>query len=129
MILPILCYTDLKKVEVRIHADPDDIEGMKAKYGDRPYQVFVTNSDGFMTCGGVLLEWNYVLTAAHCIKNKYVSGKEYVVKAGIIKKRNDPYEQKQSVTLDSNHIIFNPGWSGKTFREGSADLGNHMYTI
>ena len=72
----------------------------------------------------------HVLTAAHCINGHGASipeGKEYVVKTGIVKKRNDPYEQKQSVTLDSNHIIFNPGWSGKTVREGSADLGNYMY--
>ena len=126
--------TEDNKVEDRIHADTWEIGDMKAKYGDRPYQVFVTNERENALCGGVLLEMNYVLTAAHCIngdENAIPKNKKVLVKAGIIKNRRDPYEQKQLVTMDGSHIKFNPNWNGdinKGRGEKVGDLGKFRNT-
>ena len=75
-----------------------------------------------------MIEWNYVLTAAHCINQQSTSlpgwGKDVVVNAGIIQIQGDRDEQKQTVTKDKAHIIMHPEWTGVNGRPMMSDIGN-----
>jgi len=98
----------------RIHADEHEIHGMKANYGDRPFQVFVTNKWGSSLCGGALIEWNWVLTAGHCVNGEGATipdGRDIVIKAGIINRVNDPALQKQ--TVQKKNVHWGPTWIGQ----------------
>lgn len=107
----------------RIHADPGEKDGMKARYGQRPFQVHVSDNDFNYNCGGVLIERNYVLTAAHCIsEGTWLPSGGITVRAGLLNIKNDKHEQKQDITMDTEHVIINKGWRNVLGRDGSADI-------
>lgn len=43
------------------------VGGVNAEIGQFPYQVSLQRSDGSHTCGGSILDENFILTAAHCV--------------------------------------------------------------
>ncbi|KAM9790666.1 vitamin K-dependent protein C [Syngnathus typhle] len=45
------------------------VGGEVGKKGESPWQVLLQNSKGRFHCGGVLIDQNWVLTAAHCLEN------------------------------------------------------------
>ncbi|KAJ8011447.1 hypothetical protein DPEC_G00058310 [Dallia pectoralis] len=45
------------------------VGGEVGKKGESPWQVLVLNAVGRFHCGGVLIDENWVLTAAHCLTN------------------------------------------------------------
>ncbi|KAH0950604.1 hypothetical protein HN011_008292 [Eciton burchellii] len=54
--------------------NPRIVGGRNAKPGEIPYQVSLqTISSRHHFCGGVILNKNYILTAAHCVSGKNVS--------------------------------------------------------
>ncbi|EZA56166.1 chymotrypsin-2 [Ooceraea biroi] len=65
---------ELESLELEPALDPRIVGGRNAKPGEIPYQVSLqTISSGHHFCGGVILNQNYVLTAAHCVSGKNVS--------------------------------------------------------
>uniref|UniRef100_A0A3B4BCD1 Vitamin K-dependent protein C n=1 Tax=Periophthalmus magnuspinnatus TaxID=409849 RepID=A0A3B4BCD1_9GOBI len=44
------------------------VGGEVGKKGESPWQVMVLNARGRLHCGGVLIDQNWVLTAAHCLR-------------------------------------------------------------
>uniref|UniRef100_A0A1A8L0C1 Vitamin K-dependent protein C n=1 Tax=Nothobranchius pienaari TaxID=704102 RepID=A0A1A8L0C1_9TELE len=59
------------------YASPQDglmpwmLGGEVGKKGESPWQVLVLNARGSFHCGGVLIDKNWVLTAAHCLQNNH----------------------------------------------------------
>uniref|UniRef100_A0A673BDK6 Vitamin K-dependent protein C n=1 Tax=Sphaeramia orbicularis TaxID=375764 RepID=A0A673BDK6_9TELE len=57
------------------YSDPIDglqpwvVGGEVGKKGESPWQVMLLNARGGLHCGGVLIDQNWVLTAAHCLRN------------------------------------------------------------
>ncbi|XP_049604100.1 vitamin K-dependent protein C [Syngnathus scovelli] len=45
------------------------VGGEVGKKGESPWQVLLQNAKGRFHCGGVLIDQNWVLTAAHCLEN------------------------------------------------------------
>lgn len=45
------------------------VGGEVGKKGESPWQVLLQNARGYFHCGGVLIDENWVLTAAHCLEN------------------------------------------------------------
>ncbi|XP_077412111.1 vitamin K-dependent protein C [Vanacampus margaritifer] len=45
------------------------VGGEVGKKGESPWQVLLLNAKGRFHCGGVLIDENWVLTAAHCLEN------------------------------------------------------------
>uniref|UniRef100_A0A3B5MLX9 Vitamin K-dependent protein C n=1 Tax=Xiphophorus couchianus TaxID=32473 RepID=A0A3B5MLX9_9TELE len=50
---------------------PWTLGGEVGKKGENPWQVLVLNARGQFHCGGVLIDENWVLTAAHCLENNF----------------------------------------------------------
>ncbi|KAK7792875.1 hypothetical protein R5R35_000429 [Gryllus longicercus] len=66
------------------NAFPDGriVGGVAAKLGDYPYIVSI-REDGNHFCGGALITWRWILTAAHCLCDAEISG-HLTVQAGFI---------------------------------------------
>ncbi|XP_005804202.1 transmembrane protease serine 13-like [Xiphophorus maculatus] len=83
------------------------IGGTVSKSGQWPWQVSL-QFKGSHVCGGVLISPDFVLTAAHCFPNEYLSAENWKVYAGIVSldKLTQPYLVQK--------IILNENYNGRT---------------
>lgn len=68
-------------------AEPRIVGGEQVTTDAYPYAVYLVNDDGFQFCGGVLIDSDSVLTAAHCAEA--VESDKLAVVAGRTDKRTD----------------------------------------
>ncbi|XP_074657289.1 chymotrypsinogen B-like [Tubulanus polymorphus] len=81
------------------------VGGVDALRGEFPWQVGMRNPSGHNFCGGSLLNKNWVVTAAHCVKGKTTS--DFTVTLGDHHKtENDHTEQSRSVS----RIVMHPDY-------------------
>ncbi|XP_041647581.1 granzyme B(G,H)-like [Cheilinus undulatus] len=78
------------------------IGGRKAAPHSRPYMVLVQTWDSKMTCGGFLLNEDFVMTAAHC------QDRSYTVLLGLHNFHEQNGVQKVSVEQAFPHKDYNP---------------------
>ena len=89
------------------------IGGRDSTYGNWPWQVSISYPHlGYQhqhLCGGVLLNHQWVLTAAHCV----VGSKQYKVRIGVHHTKNIFKEdeiQVRSISKIISHDRFNRSW-------------------
>ena len=68
-------------------AEPRIVGGDKASTQEYPYAVYLATDDGFQFCGGVLVDRDSVVTAAHCAQA--VAQDDLGVVAGRTDKRSE----------------------------------------
>ena len=82
-IVKMKCFFILVAVLVTVLADDGDgpqinlhrriVGGRVARKNEYPYQVALQYGSGFTFCGGSIIDNNWVLTAAHCVRSKSAS--------------------------------------------------------
>ncbi|XP_032420423.1 vitamin K-dependent protein C [Xiphophorus hellerii] len=83
---------------------PWTLGGEVGKKGENPWQVLVLNARGQFHCGGVLIDENWVLTAAHCLENNF----RFSVRLGDYERmRNEGTEVLLRVTKTFKHPKYN----------------------
>lgn len=84
------------------HADPDIVGGYDAAPGEFPYQVSLRRFGGGW-CGGSLITPDWVLTAAHCVRQ--VPASELSVELGIL------YQSENGAVRDIAQIVQHPNYA------------------
>ncbi|XP_015256123.1 vitamin K-dependent protein C isoform X1 [Cyprinodon tularosa] len=83
---------------------PWTLGGEVGKKGESPWQVLLLNEKGIFHCGGVLIDENWVLTAAHCLQNTF----KFSVRLGDYERfRNEGTEVLLRVTKTFKHPKYN----------------------
>ncbi|XP_008401050.1 vitamin K-dependent protein C [Poecilia reticulata] len=83
---------------------PWTVGGEVGKKGESPWQVLVMNARGHFHCGGVLIDENWVLTAAHCLENNF----RFTVRLGDYERtRNEGSEVSIRVAKTFKHPKYN----------------------
>jgi len=116
---PLKCFCGQSKA--RMNLNGFIVGGVEANKYSLPWQVYIV-SNGFM-CGGSIIGWKTVITAAHCI----TKGKDVQVWAGLHDRKDatsstpqSPYLQTQTVP-DSN-VIVHPQYDSVTIANDIAVL-------
>lgn len=89
------------------------VGGSKMKRGEWPFLValYHVGRESFF-CGGTLITSKHVVTAAHCIRDKYLSFAFAAADIVILLGRSDVSKvvEQNSTTRDVSEIHVNPGW-------------------
>ncbi|XP_059201137.1 vitamin K-dependent protein C [Centropristis striata] len=83
------------------------VGGEVGKKGESPWQVLVLNARGQFHCGGVLIDANWVLTAAHCLENNHI----FRVRLGDYERHR---KEGTEVTLKVVRAIRHPNYESRT---------------
>ncbi|KAM9349497.1 vitamin K-dependent protein C [Symphorus nematophorus] len=83
------------------------VGGEVGKKGESPWQVLLLNAKGRFHCGGVLIDENWVLTAAHCMDNNL----RFRVRLGDYERRRD---EGTEVTLRVTKAFKHPDYNSLT---------------
>ncbi|XP_037373007.1 kallikrein-8-like [Talpa occidentalis] len=105
------------------------LEGQECEPHSQPWQIALFQSNRLL-CGGVLIEDNWVITAAHCRKPKYT------VRLGDHSLKNkEPSEQDMAVAQSIPHPCYNQSSEGHSHDlmlirlQGRATLGSKVKPI
>ncbi|XP_072298007.1 vitamin K-dependent protein C [Eucyclogobius newberryi] len=106
------------------------IGGEVGKKGESPWQVMVLNARGMMHCGGVLIDQNWVLTAAHCLDKIH----RFRVRLGDYERLRD---ENSEVVLRVVKAFKHPKYDSNTVAhdiallrlEGPASLSNYILPV
>ncbi|KAM6954058.1 vitamin K-dependent protein C [Aplochiton taeniatus] len=94
---------------------PWTVGGQVGKKGESPWQALLLNAMGKFQCGGVLIDANWVLTAAHCLGNSM----RFKVKLGDYERFE---AESTEVTLPVAKAFKHPAYNRKTVENDIALL-------
>ncbi|XP_075954631.1 vitamin K-dependent protein C [Anarhichas minor] len=86
---------------------PWTVGGHVGKKGESPWQALLLNARGRFHCGGVLIDENWVLTAAHCLDNSF----RFRVRLGDYERHRD---EGTEVTLRIEKTFKHPHYDSRT---------------
>ncbi|XP_068424054.1 vitamin K-dependent protein C [Clinocottus analis] len=95
-------YSQLKDEQL-----PWTMGGEVGKKGESPWQALLLNARGRFHCGGVLIDENWVLTAAHCLENNL----RFRVRLGDYERQRD---EGTEATLKVVKVFKHPGYNSRT---------------
>ncbi|XP_070508577.1 brachyurin-like isoform X2 [Chironomus tepperi] len=92
--------------------------GETANIGQFPYHALLYMSDekGRYVCGGVLVKYNWILTAAHCIEGFT----QIEVFLGVINRIDGPAAWRSNPITDPKHLIVHPNFDARYLKN---DIG------